>query len=448
MLPRLATAALLCAAAPALAQSRVTYTCPMHPDVHSDHPGQCPKCGMELMPSEEPPELALPMMRNPSGTSWQPDASPMRGIHFGGGGWAFMVHGAASVGFDDQLGNRGGTQFMSTNWIMGMAEHGLWGGQAQLRGMLSLEPLTVPGGGFPELLQTGEYYNGVHIHDRQHPHDLFMEASVTYRRPLSDWLGVELYLAPVGEPALGPPVFMHRASAEGDPFPPLSHHWQDSTHVSFGVATAGLYTRQVKLEASWFNGREPDQDRWNFDFRPLDSFSVRLSANPVQPVSLQVSYGYLASPEPPALAGASLSESRVTASLSVSLPLPKVQVDSTLVWGRDLEATPLDSVLFETNFDLDGRNAPFVRLEVVQKSAHDLVVPGLAGLAAFAQSYLLFSGVLGFVHSFPAVGPIEPALGARASLGRVPSDLAGPAIYGSQVLFGGYVYLLLRAPRH
>jgi len=314
--------------------------------------------------------------------------------------------------------------------------------------MFSLEPLTIPGGGFPELLQTGEYYNGVHIHDRQHPHDLFMEASVTYRRPLSDWLGVELYLAPVGEPALGPPAFMHRASAEGDPFPPLSHHWQDSTHVTFGVATAGLYTRQVKLEASWFNGREPDQDRWNFDFRALDSFSVRLSANPVQPVSLQVSYGYLASPEPPALAGASLSESRVTASLSVSLPLPKVQVDSTLVWGRDLEATPLDSVLFETNFDLDGRNAPFVRLEVVQKSAHDLVVPGLAGLAAFAQSYLLFSGVLGFVHSFPAVGPIEPALGARASLGRVPSDLAGPAIYGSQVLFGGYVYLLLRAPRH
>src|SRR5437899_9046351 len=133
------------------------------------------------------------------------------------------------------------------------------------------------------------------IYDRQHPHDLFMEASLTYRRPLSDWLGAELYLAPVGEPALGPPAFMHRASAEGDPFPPLSHHWQDSTHVSFGVATAGLYTRQLKLEGSWFNGREPDEDRWNFDFRPLDSFSLRLSANPVRPVSLQVPYGYLAS---------------------------------------------------------------------------------------------------------------------------------------------------------
>src|SRR5205823_12364123 len=138
-----------------------------------------------------------------------------------------------------------------------------------------------------------------------------------------------------------------------------------------GVWTAGRDTRQERLKASWFNGGEPDQDRWDFDFRSLDSFSVRLSANPVQPVSLQVSSGYLASPEPTALAGVALSERRVTGSISVSLPLPKVQVDSTLVWGRNLQATPLDSFLFETNFDLDGRNAPFVRFEAVQKTAHD-----------------------------------------------------------------------------
>ena len=446
MLPRLAAAALLCAAAPVLAESRTVYSCPMHPDVHSDHPGHCPICGMELMPGEQAEALALPMTRNPSGTSWQADATPMRGVHFTAGGWAFMVHGAGTVGFDDQLGSRGGTRVLSTNWFMGMATHELWGGEAQVRGMLSLEPLTIPGEGFPQLLQTGEFYRGVHLHDRQHPHDLFMEASFTYRHPLSDWLGAELYLAPVGEPALGPPAFMHRASAEGDAFPPLSHHWQDSTHVTFGVATAALYTRQVKLEASWFNGREPDEDRWNFDFRSLDSFSVRLSANPVQPVSLQVSYGYLASPEPPALTGVALSVSRVTGSLSVSLPLPKVQVDTTLAWGRNLEVTPLDSFLFEANFDLDGRNAPFVRLEVVQKTAHDLLVPGFSGLAAFAQSYLLSSAVLGFVHSFPTLGPIEPALGARVSLGRVPQDLE--PLYGSQAVFGGYVYLLARAPRH
>jgi hypothetical protein len=442
MLPLLAAAALFAAAAPVLAESRPSYVCPMHPEVRSEQPGQCPKCGMELMPGEGPAGLEVPMARNPSGTAWQPDATPMRGVHLGAGGWDLMLHGAVSFGYDHQLGNRGGRSAVSTSWFMGMAQHELWGGEAQLRAMLSLEPLTVPGEGYPLLLQSGEFYRGVHLHDRQHPHDFFMEASFTYRRPLSDWLGAELYLAPVGEPALGPPAFMHRASAEGDPFPPISHHWQDSTHVSFGVATAALYTRQGKLEGSWFNGREPDEDRWNFDLRPFDSFSVRLSANPVQPVSLQVSYGYLASPEPPQLPGVVLGVSRVTGSVSVSLPLPRLQLDTTLAWGRNLGVTPLDSFLFEANFDLDGHNAPFVRLEHVEKTAHDLVVPGVPTF----QSYALSSAVIGFVHSFRALGPVEPALGGRVSLGWIPADLE--PLYGSRALLGGYAYLMLRAPRH
>lgn len=395
---------------------------------------------------DEPTDLVLPMMRNPSGTSWQPDSTPTRGVHLNAGGWAIMLHGAVSAGYDDQLGNRGADAFISTNWFMGMAQHSLWGGEAQLRGMLSLEALTMPGEGFPLLLQTGESYHGVHLHDRQHPHDFVMEASFTYRHALFDWLGAELYLAPAGEPALGSTPFMHRASAEGDPFPPISHHWQDSTHISFGVVTGGLYTKQVKLEASWFNGREPDDNRWNLDFDTLDSFSVRLSANPVRPVNLQVSYGYLDNPDAASSPGTKLSISRVTGSVSVSLPLPMVQIDSTLAWGRNISSfTSLDSFLFESNFDLDSVNAPFVRLEAVQKTAHDLDVPGFSGSQAFAQSYWLQSAAIGFVRSFQRLGPIEPALGIRLSLGHVPDGL--DSLYGSHAVFGGYVYLFVRPPR-
>ena len=32
--------------------TRIEYTCPMHPEVISDQPGNCPKCGMTLMPKE------------------------------------------------------------------------------------------------------------------------------------------------------------------------------------------------------------------------------------------------------------------------------------------------------------------------------------------------------------------------------------------------------------
>jgi hypothetical protein len=424
---RIAALVLVCAATPALAQ-------------HEGH-------AMPSMPEEgEPASLVFPEMRNASGTSWQPDATPIRAVHLSAGDWMFMLHGAVSAGYDDQLGNRGDDLFLSTNWLMGMALHPLWGGEAQLRAMISLEPLTIPGDGFPLLLQTGESYQGVHLHDRQHPHDFFMETSFTYRHPLASWLGAELYLAPVGEPALGPPAYMHRASAEGDPFPPIAHHWQDSTHISFGVLTAGLYTSQIKLEASWFNGREPDDRRWNFDFDTLDSFAVRLSANPVRPVSLQVSYGYLDNPDAASSPGMKRSISRITGSMSVSLPLPMVQIDSTLAWGRNVSSSgSLDSFLFESNFDLDGVNEPFVRLEAVQKSAHDLDIPGFSGGAELVQSYWLESAVVGFVRSFPRLGPVEPALGIRLSVGHVPDGL--DVFYGSNAVFGGYVYLFLRAPR-
>lgn len=381
--------------------------------------------------------LAPPMSRLASGTSWQPDTTAMRGVHLYKAGWMVMLHGAGSFGFDWQNGPRGGRAWLSTNWVMGMAQHELWSGTFTLRGMFSLEPATVPAAGYPQLLQTGEFYNGVHLHDHQHPHNFFMELAADYRHPLSDWLGVEVYGGPVAEPALGPVAFMHRASAADDPFPPLGHHWQDSTHVTFGVATVGLYTKDLKLEGSWFNGREPDQNRWDIELRPFDSYSIRLSAVPEEHVALQVSYGYLASPEPPQYQGVVLGVSRATASIQLSLP----HLEATLIWGRNLEITPLDSFLLEARYDPDGSNVPFFRLERVDKSAHDLAVPDTPSY----QAYTVHEAVLGFAHHFPTLGPLEPALGVRGSLAIVPAELSG--LYGGRVQPGVYVYLLVQAAR-
>ena len=50
-------------AAAAAAPAGTVYTCPMHPEIRQDHPGNCPKCGMSLEPElpaldeEENPEL-------------------------------------------------------------------------------------------------------------------------------------------------------------------------------------------------------------------------------------------------------------------------------------------------------------------------------------------------------------------------------------------------------
>ncbi|MCH3755866.1 hypothetical protein LZC13_09605, partial [Campylobacter coli] len=84
-----------------------------------------------------------------------------------------------------------------------------------------------------------------------------------------------VYAAPVGEPALGPSAFMHRASARYLPMAPITHHWFDSTHITYGVVTAGYAGPRLQIEASAFRGREPDEHRWDIETPRLDSWSVR-----------------------------------------------------------------------------------------------------------------------------------------------------------------------------
>jgi len=305
--------------------------------------------------------------------------------------------------------------------------------------MLSAEPATAGGElQLPLLLQSGETYGGQPLHDRQHPHDLFMEVAALYRRPIADLFGIELYGALSGEPALGPTAFMHRASAMNNPFPPIGHHWQDSTHISFGVLTAGVYNRWVKLEGSIFHGREPDENRWDFDFGALDSWSGRLSVNPTQQTSFQVSYGYVNSPE---AAQPQENLHRVTASGSYSAPmLSDGNVALTALWGRNVEAGhSSDSALVEANLDLDGKNVPFVRFEYVQKLGHDLVLPGDPD-----AKYDVFQGSFGYVHRFTG-GPVVPVIGISVDIGIVPDSIE--AQYGTRTPVGAFVFIGLQPPK-
>ena len=388
-------------------------------------------------PGAEP--LSFTHSREGSGTSWMPDSSPVFAHHFMAGDWMLMLHYAATLGYDDQWSDRGSRRLTSTNWVMGMAAHPLLGGQVTFRTMLSAEPATAGGElQLPLLLQSGETYGGQPLHDRQHPHDLFMEVAAIYRRPIADLFGIELYGALSGEPALGPTAFMHRASAMNNPFPPIGHHWQDSTHISFGVLTAGVYNRWVKLEGSIFHGREPDENRWDFDFGALDSWSGRLSVNPTQQTSFQVSYGYVNSPE---AAQPQENLHRVTASGSYSAPmLSDGNVALTALWGRNVEAGhSSDSALVEANLDLDGKNVPFVRFEYVQKLGHDLVLPGDPD-----AKYDVFQGSFGYVHRFTG-GPVVPVIGISVDIGIVPASIE--AQYGTRTPVGAFVFIGLQPPK-
>ena len=385
--------------------------------------------------------LGIPHTRLGSGTSWQPEAAPHYGWHFLRGGWSLMVHGVAYAEYDRQLGMRGDDQFGSINWGMLMAMHSLWGGMLHLHGMLSAEPATIGSAGYPLLLQSGESYRGEALHDRQHPHDLFMETAAIYEHAVAQNLALSIYAAPVGEPAIGPVAFPHRSSAASDPLAPLGHHWQDATHITYGVLTLGMFSRSWRAEASIFNGREPDEHRTNFDMRKLDSYAGRFSYNPNANWSYSASAAYLASPE---ILHPEESVHRYSASvMNTRLMGARGEWSSSLIYGANAVsgARLANSALMETNFNIDGVNTVFGRAEFVQKSAQDLLVASEMETQRFDVGEL----TLGYSREVLRARGITLGASVLGTLNIVPRSLE--QTYGSRFPKGYAVFLRLRPDR-
>jgi len=377
-----------------------------------------------------------------SGTAWLPGESPMYAIHTTAGSWQVMLHENAFLQFLHESGPRGDDQTGSVNWVMAMANRSVGRGRLEVSGMFSAEPWTIGGCGYPDLLASGEQCDGAPIHDRQHPHDLFMELSASYDAPVKGATRWQIYGGPVGEPALGPVAFPHRVSAITNPLAPITHHWMDSTHVTFGVVTGSVYGRSWKAEASVFNGREPDSDRTNFDFGALDSVSARFWYLPTRTIALQVSMGRLTDAAASEAGEPRIDVTRVTASATYHRPLANNSLWATTVgWGRNAESDHAsNAVLIETNLTIADRDAWYGRLEVVGKSAHDLVVPEPP------EAFTVARVQGGYTRYLPAWNAFQPGLGAGLSLAIVPEPLT--SIYGSRANAGFSVYATLRPKAH
>jgi hypothetical protein len=397
--------------------------------------------GMPNMETRMAGVLGIPHTRLGSGTSWQPQTAPHYGWHFVRGSWTLMVHGVAYAEYDRQLGVRGDDQVGSINWGMLMAMHSLWGGMLHLHGMLSAEPATIGSHGYPLLLQSGESFRGAPLYDRQHPHDLFMEAAALYEHPVARDLALSLYVAPVGEPAIGPVAFPHRPSAASDPLAPLGHHWQDATHITFGVVTLGLFSRTWKVEGSLFNGREPDEHRTDIEVRKLDSYAGRIFYNPNANWSYSASAAYLASPE---VLHPEESLHRYAASvMNTRLLGARGEWSSSLIYGANAVsgATLANSALIETDVSLDGVNTFFGRAEVVQKSAQDLAVADQSESRRYDVSAL----TLGYSREIMRARGLTLGASILGTLNMVPEGLA--AAYGTRHPKGYAVFLRLRPDR-
>jgi hypothetical protein len=366
-----------------------------------------------------------------SGTSVNPAAWPMPMLMQPLGSWNAMFMGMGFLSDIQQSGPRGGDKLYSTNWLMASAEHRAGAsGAFEVDLMLSLEPATITDRRYPLLFQTGETAFGNALVDAQHPHNFIMALGVHYARQLADNLTLDLYFAPVGDPALGPVAYPHRASAMELPEAPLSHHLQDSTHIADEVLTAGLQYKMVKLEASGFYGSEPGENRWIIETGPINSWSTRLWFFPSKNWAAQVSVGRLAHPE--ALEPG--DQVRVTASLEYSKPIAGASWSSSVVWGRTHSTATqhnLNSYLAESALPVGRNNFLTGRAELVDKDE----------LFASGDTYRIGAYTLGYTRDIPLFRHMETGIGANATAYTLPGAIK--PFYGARPV-GGNVFIRLR----
>ena len=346
----------------------------------------------------------------------------MPGLHIMSGNWMLMAHGQVSAQYSKATGPRGDDKFYATSMAMLSAERETSFGRIQFKSMLSLEPAMKPDG-YPNLFATGETTNGKPLVDRQHPHDLFMELAARVDFNIADNTSLFLYGGPVGEPALGPSAFMHRGSAKLNPEPPITHHWFDSTHITYGVVTAGLAGRTWQIEGSAFRGQEPDERRWNIETPKLDSWSVRATLNPSPRWAIQASYGQLKQPES---THPGEDEHRLT--MSAHYADGKGLSAMLAFSAKDRVPGPtLTAWLAEANWDIDEHNSVFGRIENV---ANDELFPD-HDHPMHDRTFRVSKFQLGYARRIP-LGPFGLALGGSLAAFAKPAAL--DAFYGRRPL--------------
>ncbi|MEO8869215.1 MAG: hypothetical protein ABI357_00135 [Granulicella sp.] len=365
-----------------------------------------------------------------SGTSAEPNSTPVPMWMTMKGPWMLMFHANAFVADTQQTSPRGADKFFSTNWLMPMAQRTLGPGQLTLRSMFSLEPATVTDRQYPLLFQQGETAFGKPIADGQHPHNFFMELAALYDLKLGTRTLLSFYAAPVGDPAIGPTAYPHRASASENPVGTLGHHQQDSTHIADDVVTVGLAHRIVRLEASGFHGREPNEHRWQIQQGAMDSWSTRLTIQPGQNWSGQYSYARLKSPEQ---LFPDENQERMSASVMYNRPFKAGNLASTALWGRTRSLTDggkENSYLLESTLRFAEQNHVWTRIENAGRSNELLngenpLPPGFEeSPLTHVQAY-----TFGYDRDFAVVPHLASALGAQVTAYGVGKPLQ--ATYGT-----------------
>ena len=264
----------------------------------------------------------------------------MTGLHMTEGDWSVMAHGFVNLVYDRQTGPRGDDKTFSLEHADGDGQPAGRRRERSACAPCSRSIRRMGKSGYPLLLP-----------DRRDAPTARPRWSTASIRTTSSWSSrpptatasagdgsVFVYVGLPGEPALGPPAFMHRFSGMRNPEAPISHHWLDSTHITFGVVTLGVEPRPV--QARGLAVQRPRAGPVPLEHRDRAArllVGAALAATRRPSWSMQVSYGDLKSPEQ---LEPDIRIRRTTASISLS---PKTGADhwaTTLAYGRNRKSGP------------------------------------------------------------------------------------------------------------
>lgn len=393
--------------------------------------------------SRDPPDrfmyslLGLPRARFGSGTTWLPDASPLYAVIPHKNRWGILVHGNLYTGYNWFGSKRGGQRFMGRNTLVVAPFRTFRKSELSARLAISFEPFTIGNRGYPLILQAVQEKDGDWMYDKQYALDLFRELAVTWSWEVTRHWAATIYAAAAGEPALGPVTFTQRISASADPLAPLGFQVQEASHASFGVLTVGAFTRDIKLEASWFNGEVPGNKRYGLYLRRPDSYSVRFTYNPMRAWSAQVSYGFLERPVPEQ---PDRSDHKFSTSIAYTEWYGADAGFATTLSAAERVTTRGErsgAVLLEGYWNVDGHHALFGRAEVVQRTGIELALSSKT-----EGRYPVGTLAGGYVYYFGPLVSLAPGLGVRASMSPMAKALEPE--YGTRLPLGVMVFAQLR----
>jgi hypothetical protein len=350
------------------------------------------------------------LLRNVSGTAFNPGPTPHHPLLFTSGDWTSFFEGAASATYVNESGPTIPHQrtTFSTNWLAAGAQRSIGRrGLVLFRVRGSLEPFTVPKEGYPQLLQSISADAGGPLLDRMRAQSVIGEAAMDAALRLTTTSFVHIYAGAVGDPALGGVPYAQRITSEEFVEAPFAYDVQETAHEATRVVTAGIGGTIATLEGSVFHHSVTRGRHSSIEDGGIDSWSGRLVLTPTRNVSIQVSQGSLGD-----------SKRRVT---NASATFATDRVASTAIWSkRESDLTPLTLSSFAFELLMRARRNAFMgRVERVD----DPLSPNQAAFAN-PRTHLTF----GYLFDFLAGRGYRAGLGINLDYHNSYRTL--PAYYG------------------